>query len=236
MSVPPLPLSVYQLATSPASSTASPLQTRHVSLVPTLLTSLLPTPTRLAFPVPTASLVQTRQPSDRNRAFQEAVTRLTAMNGPLFCDVQMLQSTDVDIIKEFAVTADWGPTAWTMVRPSPLATPKTLPYFNQLSVLKLNILREYHMLCLLFSIIKTRSPSYLSENFNFLSNISERVTRQGSSTIAIPIHRTAIYNKSFTVSVSRLWNSLPNHLKTIEMRARFGAELRAWLLAASRGR
>ena len=110
------------------------------------------------------------------------------------------------------------------------------PYFNQLSVLKLNILREYHTLCHLFSIIKTRSPSYLSENFNFLSNISERVTRQGSSTIAIPIHRTAIYNKSFTVSVSRLWNSLPNHLKTIEMRARFGAELRAWLLAASRGR
>ena len=110
------------------------------------------------------------------------------------------------------------------------------PYFNQLSVLKLKYLREFHILRLLYSVLETHTPSYLSERFSFLSSISERNTRNGSSTLVIPAHRTTIFNKSFTVTASRLWNSLPDHLKTINKRARFGAELRIWLLGASRGR
>ena len=110
------------------------------------------------------------------------------------------------------------------------------PYFSQLSVLKLNRLREYHILCILFSILESHIPTYLSERFTFLSDISERNTRHGSSTLIIPTHRTVIYNKSFTVTASRLWNSLPDNLKGIDRRARFGAELRAWLLGVTRGR
>ena len=110
------------------------------------------------------------------------------------------------------------------------------PYFNQLSLLKLNNLRHYHILQLLYSILESHTPAYLSERFTFLSNISERNTRRGSSTLAIPKHRTMIFNKSFTVTSCRLWNSLPDHLKQIDKRARFRAGLRCWLLGASRGR
>jgi len=63
----------------------------------------------------------------RMQAFKDAVTKLIDLDAPLFCDVQMLQSTEGDVIKEFSVTTDWGPTAWTLVRPPPLVTPKRLP-------------------------------------------------------------------------------------------------------------
>jgi len=84
---------------------------------------------------PILSAPPTRPPSptpappqpDRVQLFKDAVAELTDLNRPLFCDIQMLQSTEGDVIKEFAVTADGGPTAWIMIRPPPLGTPKTLP-------------------------------------------------------------------------------------------------------------
>jgi len=84
------------------------------------------------------------------------------------------------------------------------------PFFSQLSLLKLNSLRNYHILYLLQSILTWKSPIYLSELFNFLSDVSERNTRQGSSLLAIPTHRTSFFNKSFTVTACRLWSF---HLK-----------------------
>lgn len=62
------------------------------------------------------------------------------------------------------------------------------PFFNQLSVLKLKEIRQYHILTTLHTILHTRSPSYLSEHFIFLSDISTRNTRHGSSILSIPLH------------------------------------------------
>jgi len=92
-------------------------------------------------------------------------------------------------------------------------TDHVTPSFNQLSLLKLRELREYHILTLLRAVINSNSPRYLSERFNFISDISERDTRHGSSLLAIPRHRTTLYNKSYTVTVCRLWNSLPNDIQ-----------------------
>ncbi|KAG8267947.1 hypothetical protein J6590_039332 [Homalodisca vitripennis] len=39
-------------------------------------------------------------------------------------------------------------------------------------------------------------------------------------------HRTTTCNRSFTVTACRLWHSLPDHVKQIESRERFVAELR----------
>ncbi|KAG8290087.1 hypothetical protein J6590_090616, partial [Homalodisca vitripennis] len=44
--------------------------------------------------------------------------------------------------------------------------------------------------------------------------------------LRIPIHRTKTFNRSFTVTACRLWNSLPDPVKQIESRERFVAELR----------
>lgn len=104
------------------------------------------------------------------------------------------------------------------------------PYFHQLGLMKLNNLREYHTLSLLHAIIKSKSPEYLSEVFKLMSEINSYATRRGNSLLTIPRHRTATFNKSFTVTACRLWNSLPDSIKCIEGRARFGAGVKDWLL------
>ncbi|KAG8261455.1 hypothetical protein J6590_071786 [Homalodisca vitripennis] len=48
----------------------------------------------------------------------------------------------------------------------------------------------------------------------------------GALSLRIQIHRTTTYNRSFTVTVCKLWNSLLDSVKQIESRERFVAELR----------
>jgi len=110
------------------------------------------------------------------------------------------------------------------------------PYFCQLSALKLDALRKYHILVLLHSIITFKTPRYLSERFVFSSSISGRATRRGSSLLIVPSHHSLFFNKSFTVSACRLWNNLPDGLKNIVVRDRFEVGLKSWLLGGSRGR
>jgi len=99
------------------------------------------------------------------------------------------------------------------------------PYFIQSSILKLADLRSIRILVLVYSILKTGLPIYLSENFQLLQGAGAG-TRTGSFNLRIPIHRTTLYNKSFTVNACRLWNDLPKRIKQIESRERFVAELR----------
>ncbi|XP_039282949.1 uncharacterized protein LOC120351066 [Nilaparvata lugens] len=109
------------------------------------------------------------------------------------------------------------------------------PFYVQPSLLKLNDLRTLHILTMLHSIIKTKSPSYLSESFRFLSEIGERATRHGNLLLAFPIHRTTTFERSFTVTGCRLWNNLPASVRAIDGRARFGVEVKRILLASLRG-
>uniref|UniRef100_A0A1B6LTE5 Reverse transcriptase domain-containing protein n=2 Tax=Graphocephala atropunctata TaxID=36148 RepID=A0A1B6LTE5_9HEMI len=104
------------------------------------------------------------------------------------------------------------------------------PYFEQLSLLKLKYLREYHILVLLHSILSLRTPSYLSEKCIFMSQISFRNTRRGAFLLSIPQHRSAIFSRSFIVTSCRLWNALPDTVKSIETSARFGDVVREGML------
>ncbi|KAG8255260.1 hypothetical protein J6590_096808 [Homalodisca vitripennis] len=60
-------------------------------------------------------------------------------------------------------------------------------------------------------------------------------TRRGASLLSIPVHRSSIYSKSFTVSACRLWNNLPDHIRGIRSRERFRGVLRDHLFWASSG-
>lgn len=110
------------------------------------------------------------------------------------------------------------------------------PFFNELSLLKLDELRHYHILTLLHTVLITKTPSYLSDRFTFISEMSTRSmpTRRGVSLLSIPAHRTSVYNKSFTVCACRLWNNLPDHIRSIEECVRFRAEVKELLVRASR--
>lgn len=103
------------------------------------------------------------------------------------------------------------------------------PYFERLSVSKLNDLRIFHILMLLFNILKYKRPSYLAAQFTFAVEHSGRGTRHGSSLLVVPRHRTVMYNKSFHVVACRLWNLLPSSVKSVEERARFGVAVAGWI-------
>jgi hypothetical protein len=103
-------------------------------------------------------------------------------------------------------------------------------YFQQASVLRLENSRKLHMLTLLHKILMNKVPAYMFSKFTFSSQVSNRHTRNSTSMLIIPLHRTVMYNKSFTVTAARLWNSLPDEIKTIESSARFKVAVRGWLL------
>ncbi|XP_039279048.1 uncharacterized protein LOC120350341 [Nilaparvata lugens] len=85
------------------------------------------------------------------------------------------------------------------------------PYYRRLNWMKLKERRQYFMLSLVYQlIVKGRCPQYLKERSTLLAHIHSRNTRQHEYFLQIPRHRTVMYNNSFTVTASRLWNDLPN--------------------------
>ena len=88
------------------------------------------------------------------------------------------------------------------------------PSLRVLSWLRLNDRRTVHSLSLLFQILHTSVPSYLKTRFQHLSSYHNLDTRsQEKSLLLIPQHRTSLYSQSYTVSISRVWNSLSSHVR-----------------------
>lgn len=85
----------------------------------------------------------------------------------------------------------------------------------------------YRLLKLLHRILKSKSPKpkYLRDNFTFLSKVSALQIRRGTSLLVILTNRTSIYSKYFTITTSRIWNSLPKTIWCLDKNARFGAEI-----------
>lgn len=104
-------------------------------------------------------------------------------------------------------------------------------YYVRSKTLKLADERSVKVLSLLHSIRVNDCPKYLSNTFESVSQQSVRDTRSGSSVLRIPNHISASYDKSFTVTACRLWNSLPVDITSIQSRRRFVASLRKQFLA-----
>jgi len=105
------------------------------------------------------------------------------------------------------------------------------PHFNNLSLLKLKELRNYHTICLLHKTLSTKVPKYLFDRFKFINNNPDvRNTRYGELLLSVPPHRSNAYNKSFTVTSCRLWNNLDVKLKIINNCGRFGKKIKNILL------
>ena len=88
-----------------------------------------------------------------------------------------------------------------------------LPY-HMLSWLKLEERRKLHIATLIFKILKTETPSYLSSQFKYLSSFHNLNTRSGNR-LCIPPHRTNFFNQSFQVAGARLWNSVDSEIREL---------------------
>ena len=90
------------------------------------------------------------------------------------------------------------------------------PSFSYISWPRLKDRRTLHSLCLLHRILHSSSPAYLFSRFNYLSTHHSRETRgHASNQLVLPIHRTAIYDNSFTVSAAREWNRTPSSVRDL---------------------
>ncbi|RZF36485.1 hypothetical protein LSTR_LSTR015287 [Laodelphax striatellus] len=108
-------------------------------------------------------------------------------------------------------------------------------YFDRLKLMRLHDCRAFHTLLFVHNVLKTGTPKYIAEDFCYLSDIGRECTRHGSHLLAVPTHRTVMFNKSFLVTACGLWSSLPAELKRIEGRRRFGAAVSRWMRSGGGG-
>ncbi|KAJ4444062.1 hypothetical protein ANN_05851 [Periplaneta americana] len=108
------------------------------------------------------------------------------------------------------------------------------PSFQTLNWLRLNERRHFHSLVLLFQVLHTSTPTYLASRFSYLSSYHNLFTRtQNSRILAIPTHKTSSYSSSYTISLSRLWNTLPSDIRDCRNLVAFKSKLSKHFLTAS---
>ncbi|KAJ4439307.1 hypothetical protein ANN_07429 [Periplaneta americana] len=107
------------------------------------------------------------------------------------------------------------------------------PSFQTLNWLRLNERRNFHSLVLLFQVLHTSTPTYLASRFSYLSSYHNLFTRtQNSRILAIPTHKTSSYSSSYTISLSRLWNTLPSDIRDCRNLVAFKSKLIKHFLTA----
>jgi len=105
----------------------------------------------------------------------------------------------------------------------------TVLHFVKLRWIKLHERRRYLTGCLLFNIINTGTPSYMSDKISFRSITASHCTRTNIYTLAVPLCRTELYKASFCFG-SAFWNSLPLHIRSTSSYYNFRIQLYDHLL------
>ncbi|KAI5720784.1 hypothetical protein M8J77_011597 [Diaphorina citri] len=83
------------------------------------------------------------------------------------------------------------------------------PYYNRLQWLRIEDRRRILTLSVLYKLLKSRSPPYLYEKYQFRTDVSSRDTRSHELLLDKPRHHTQSYSHAFLLSSIDLWNSLP---------------------------
>ncbi|KAI5714781.1 hypothetical protein M8J77_005490 [Diaphorina citri] len=83
------------------------------------------------------------------------------------------------------------------------------PYYNRLQWLRIEDRRRILTLSVLYKLLKSRSPPYLYEKYQFRTDVSSRDTRSHELLLDKPRHHTQSYSNAFLLSSIDLWNALP---------------------------
>lgn len=68
--------------------------------------------------------------------------------------------------------------------------------------------------CLYHSIVQFKSPVYLYEKISFRTDV-HNLNIRNKGLITPPIHRTALYERSFSYSIYKLYNAIPDSMKSL---------------------
>nr|CAH7717453.1 unnamed protein product [Callosobruchus chinensis] len=84
-----------------------------------------------------------------------------------------------------------------------------------------------HMLTLFHSIISRKEPKYLFEKIEFRKEAHSKNVRD-KILLSVPYHKSVLYERSFTYSISMLYNKIPSQLKMLDL-MQFKKRIRLWL-------
>ena len=104
------------------------------------------------------------------------------------------------------------------------------PFRSELEWLSFGLSRDYHILCLLFNVLRNSSPRYL---YNRLQSVPSYVLqlRSGDGHLLLfPTHHTNFYTNSFTIHSVRIWNALPTEIRSSSTYNNFKLLLKRYLL------
>jgi hypothetical protein len=100
--------------------------------------------------------------------------------------------------------------------------------YSQLGWLSASDRRSYLLGCLIFSILRSQSPSYLASRLLPCPRL--RAASRGSSLdLAVPTCRTSTYQRSFATAAPYFWNSLPASIRNAESIGSFKRDLGNYL-------
>ena len=106
-------------------------------------------------------------------------------------------------------------------------TPSTI-MFERLEWLSVPKRLMYNKAVLTYKALNNLAPAYIS---GLLKPVSETHTRSLRSSenglLSVPISRTALYDRSFSYSASKLWNALPQSIRTKPSLKSFKTSLKA---------
>ena len=88
------------------------------------------------------------------------------------------------------------------------------PYRRQLGWLRVAGRREYFAACLLYKILSSGCPSYMTDFFIAKYSVYP-VRGENPPTLVVPNSYTESLRRSFHVTSSILWNSIPLHIRTV---------------------
>jgi hypothetical protein len=109
---------------------------------------------------------------------------------------------------------------------------RTVTLFNKLNWLAFDDELKLNTCCLIFKIMNGLAPDYLVKNFSRVSDIStRRSSRYGNVTLVCPkYNRETEGGKSFAVSATKLWNSIPATIRLSSNIKTFKKSYRSFLI------
>ena len=76
--------------------------------------------------------------------------------------------------------------------------------------------RRLHAACLFHKLLLHKCPPYLLNKITFRSDVHNVNVRFGG-TVSIPKHRTELYKRSFSYQFAKIYNTIPNYLKLMNL-------------------
>lgn len=115
---------------------------------------------------------------------------------------------------------------------APYRSVHTDKVFNDLRWVPLKEMRLQQKAIMMFKIVNGSAPSYLQDIFKVNGGTNYDL-RRSDKNLRIPKARTDFYRYSFAFTGARLWNSLPDDIKTEQIISRFKKKIKSLNLSAS---